>query len=219
MTEFEKSKELKLCYFNGKGLAETSRLLLAVAGVDYEDFRYPIEMKSGTKVEFDNDKKEGKLAKSLNKLPYLEINGDIICQSKAIERFISKKYGMMGDSDIEEAKIDSICETIRDFKTDYQTVRKLTGEEKEAGINKWFNETLPMKMEILDVLIGNVYSVGNKISLADISIFSFITQFFDNKELAFNSMKEAGNIRSVVENVNNHESISKWLNDRPQTLF
>jgi len=32
-------------------------------------------------------------------------------------------------------------------------------------------------------------------------------------------MKDAGNIRSVVENVNNQESISKWLNDRPQTLF
>ena len=219
MSEFEKSKELKLCYFNGKGLAETSRLLLAFAGVDYEDFRYPIEMKSGTKVEFDNDKKDGKLVKSLNKLPYLEINGDIICQSKAIERFISKKYGMMGDSDIEEAKIDSICETIRDFKTEYQSVRKLKEEEKESGMNKWFNETLPMKLEVLDVLIGNVYSVGNKVSLADISIFSFITQFFDNKELAFNSMKDAGNIRSVVENVNNQESISKWLNDRPQTLF
>jgi len=35
---------LKLCYFNGRGLAETSRMILAVAGAEYEDFRYPLEV-------------------------------------------------------------------------------------------------------------------------------------------------------------------------------
>ena len=33
---------LKLNYFNGRGMAETSRLILAAAGADYEDFRYPL---------------------------------------------------------------------------------------------------------------------------------------------------------------------------------
>ena len=33
---------MKLTYFNGRGLAETSRVLLAIGGEKYEDFRYPI---------------------------------------------------------------------------------------------------------------------------------------------------------------------------------
>jgi hypothetical protein len=32
---------MKLTYFNGRGLAETSRLIFAAAGVDFEDNRYP----------------------------------------------------------------------------------------------------------------------------------------------------------------------------------
>ena len=35
---------MKLTYFNGRGLAETSRILFAISGEDYEDFRYPLEI-------------------------------------------------------------------------------------------------------------------------------------------------------------------------------
>ena len=35
---------MKLVYFNGRGMAETSRLLFAAGGVEYEDFRYPLEI-------------------------------------------------------------------------------------------------------------------------------------------------------------------------------
>lgn len=224
MTEFQQFSDLKLCYFNGRGIAETCRLLLAFAQVKYEDFRYPLEVKDWktfdfVREEFESDKKNGKLSKSLNKLPYLEVNGEVICQSKAIERFIAKKYKMMGDSDIEEAKIDAICECIRDFKTDYQTIKNIKGDDAEAAMNKWFNETLPLKMEVLDVIVGNTYSVGNKVSLADITLFSFVTQFFDNKDLALKAIENADNIKSVVEMVSQQESITSWLLNRPQTPF
>jgi len=69
---------LKLCYFNGRGLAETSRLILAVAGVDYEDYRYPLEVLDWAtfnmvRDEFDKDKCEGKLDKSMGKVPFLVV--------------------------------------------------------------------------------------------------------------------------------------------------
>ena len=35
---------MKLTYFNGRGLAETSRVLLAISGQPYEDFRYPLNV-------------------------------------------------------------------------------------------------------------------------------------------------------------------------------
>ena len=94
---------------------------------EYEDYRYPINEK-WEKPEFDEDKKNGRLTQSLNKLPYLEVSegNKVHCipQSKAIERYLAKKYNMMGSTDLESAKIDAICEVIRDIKEAYQKVRK-----------------------------------------------------------------------------------------------
>ena len=224
MTEFQQFSDLKLCYFNGRGIAETSRLMLAFANAKYEDFRYPLEIKDWktydfVREEFEADKKNGKLSKSMNKLPYLETGGNIICQSKAIERFLAKKFNMMGANDIQEAGVDAICETIRDFKTDYQSVKNTKGDGADDAMEKWFNETLPIKLEVLDVIIGNTFSVGNQMSLADITLFSFITQFFDNKELAMKSIENTVNIKSVVENVGQQDSIKSWLSNRPDTPF
>jgi prostaglandin-H2 D-isomerase / glutathione transferase len=208
---------LKLVYFNAKGFAETSRLVLAFANADFEDYRYPIKINDWklhdiVKEEFDLDKQEGKLIKSLNKVPYLEIDGEIIGQSKAIERYLARRFNMMGDSEIEEFKIDAICEWIRDFKTNYQ-------KEKVNDINNWFSVLLPQKMELLENIVSEVYSVGNRVSLSDIVIYSFITQFFDNKEGAMNSLNSCPNIKSVVENISSQQSIKDWIQKRPDTGF
>ena len=94
---------MKLTYFNIRGLAETSRFLLSLGGEEYEDFRYPLEVIDMSKYEmkkeeFDKDKGDGKLVTSLNKVPFLEVDGVIIPQSKSMERFLARRYNMMGTS-------------------------------------------------------------------------------------------------------------------------
>ena len=217
---------MKLVYFNGRVLEETSRLLLALNKVDYEDFRYPLKVidwktHNMEKVEFTKDKESGKLLHSLNKLPFLEVNGKVIPQSKAIERYIASKYNMMGDNLEEAGRIDSICECVRDFKDEYQKVRKLPDEEKELGMDQWFSKTLVEKMILLDNLLGHEdakYAVGTKISLADIVLFSFITQFFDKKELALSSTDNL-KVKNIINNVNTLDEIKNWINKRPDTAF
>ena len=215
---------MKLCYFDGRGLAETSRILLAVAEESFTDFRYPLEVIDWSKFqfkrdEFDQDKEAGKLQGSLNKLPYLEVDGEIIPQSKAIERFLARRLDMMGDSEIEAAKIDAICEYVRDFKTEYQKVRALKDEEREAGMKTWFSETLVSRLQALDYLVGSDFSVGKKTSLADITLYGFITQFFTDTEGASRACESAPNIKSVVARVGEIKSVQKWLSERPETPF
>lgn len=216
--------QLKLCYFDARGLAETSRLLLAAAKVDYIDFRYPLEVIDWKtykfkRDEFDTAKSNGKLVHSLNKVPYLEIDNLVICQSKSIERYIARKYGLMGTTEEQSAIVDSICECIRDFKTDYQSVRKLPIDEKEAGLKKWFEETLPTKLSDLNKIIGYGNCVGSVLTLADISLYAFITDFFDNKEGALKAIEETENIKSIVNNVSKLQEIQDWLKKRPLTSF
>ena len=216
---------MKLVYFNAKGLAETSRLLLAIAHISYEDYRYPLEvvdMKSFNMVkkEFEEDKSNGKLVGSLNKVPYLEVEGQIIPQSKAIERYISKSYNLMGSNLLEEARIDTIGECIRDIKDAYQKVRRIeNADEKVKGLEEWFSNTLPTRMELLEKVLDEEFAVGSSLSLADVQLFSFITQFFDNKEGASNAINNCPRIRNSVDKVANLEEVKEWINTRPDTVF
>jgi len=214
---------MKLVYFNVRGLAETSRMLFALANVDYEDFRYPLEVvdmatHQMVKEEFDRDKSDNKLLKSLNKVPYLEVDGEIISQSKTIERYLANKFNMMGSSELEAAHIDSICESVRDFKDMYQKVR--VAEDKEKASSEWFTATLVEKLVLLENLLGdNGFSVGSETTLSDVVLYSFITNFFDNKDAAMNATLTSPKLRKIIERVDNIPEMIQWLKNRPKTDF
>ena len=217
---------MKLTYFNVRGLAETSRFLLALGGEEYEDFRYPLEVIDMSKYEmkkdeFDKDKADGKLVTSLNKVPFLEVDGVTIPQSKSMERFLARRYNMMGASEVEAAQIDAICESVRDFKDMYQKVRSLQGEERVNGMNEWFTKTLVERLTLLEnQLVGEPgFSVGNYMSLSDVVLFTFIKEFFDNKEASMNATLTSPKIRAVVERVSNNEKVLSWIESRPKTDF
>jgi glutathione S-transferase len=176
---------MKLSYFNVKGISEPIRLIFAAAGVEYEDFRYPLEVVDlasykFNRKEFDDDKNNGKLKKSMGKVPFLETEGKVICQSKAIERYLAAKFNLMGDNLEDSAIIDSYCECIRDIKTSYFSVKKTNDKD---GIEKWFNETLPEKLLDFESLLveNNTKTIKNKPNLAEIKIYHFLIEFFDNK--------------------------------------
>ena len=217
---------MKLTYFNVRGLAETSRILLALGGEEYEDFRYPLDVIDMSKHEmkkdeFDKDKADGKLVTSLNKVPFLEVDGVTIPQSKSMERFLARRFNMMGSNDVEAAQIDAICESVRDFKDMYQKVRFLPEDEKEAGMKEWFTSTLVERLTLLEnQLVGESgFSVGNTMSLSDVVLFTFITEFFDNKEASLNATLASPKIRAVVDRVSSDEKVVKWLTERPKTSF
>jgi glutathione S-transferase len=95
-----------LTYFNGRGLAELSRLIFAEAGVEYVDNR----IQDNTEL-----KKSGKLP--FGQVPILEYNGQILAQSRAIARFLSRLYGFYGKTEWEGAQIDMILDGVVDFVT------------------------------------------------------------------------------------------------------
>ena len=63
------------------------------------------------------------------------------------------------------------------------------------------------------------FVVGKKISLADIVLFQFLTDFFDNKELVLNAYENCDVLKAIVTNVGNLDTVKNWLLNRPQTPF
>jgi len=227
---------LKLNYFNGKGMGETSRLIMVTAGVNFEDYRYPIKIIDWStynieRKEFDDDKAAGKLWKSMGKVPFLNVGKGVISQSKAIERYLATRFKMMGDTLEESALIDSYCEYIRDYKTAYQAVKRK--ENKEEALSEWFNKTLPEKLMAFDkLLFGNMdfqnmitppynrqFAVGNKLSLADIVIYSFLKNFFDNKEAVVTACNNCIVLKNIVKSVSENQKIKDWVENQESTPF
>ena len=227
---------LKLNYFNGKGMGETSRLIMVAAGAKFEDYRYPIKIIDWStynieRKEFDDDKAAGKLWKSMGKVPFLNVGKGVISQSKAIERYLATRFKMMGDTLEESALIDSYCEYIRDYKTAYQAVKRK--ENKEEALSEWFNKTLPEKLMAFDkLLFGNMdfqnmitppsnrqFAVGNKLSLADIVIYSFLKNFFDNKEAVATACNNCIVLKNIVKSVSENQKIKDWVENQESTPF
>jgi|TARA_B110000914_G_C15441004_1_gene436084 glutathione S-transferase len=226
---------LKLNYFNGKGMCETSRLILVAVGKKFEDYRYPIKINDWAtydieRKEFDEDKASGKLVKSMGKVPFLNVGDGVISQSKAIERYLARRFKIMGETFEEGALIDSYCEYIRDFKTAYQAVKRK--ENREEAMKEWFGLTLPQKLVEFDKLIyENIdfqnmitplprqFAVGNKLSLADIVIYSFLTDFFDDKESVRSACSNCNVLKAIVKDVGEIPQIKKWVENREDTAF
>lgn len=132
----------------------------------------------------------------------------------------------MGKTDLEAAKIDSICETIRDIKDDYKKFKQTVDKDinylgkSNISLEKWFSETLTEKLSLLENIIeSNLFSIGNSLSLADLVIYSFITQFFDDKDSSLKAAKANPKIESIINNVSGNVEIQSWIEKRPQTAF
>jgi glutathione S-transferase len=223
----------KLTYFDIRGLAETSRWIFKVAKVPFEDNRFsftfgvPGDFSTIKRPEFDAAKKAGELDVSLGKLPVLEVDGVKIGQSKAIERFLARQFGLMGASAVEAAHIEMLCEHIVDFKSAYQKVRGISdAAEKDKKTQEWFAETLPEHVaaaeKSLQVSGPGPFLVGSKVSLADLSWYSFLAApkgFFDNTEGAKAAFQKCPRIKAAMAAVDAIPELQEWLKVRPDSMF
>ena len=88
-------------------------------------------------------------------------------------------------------------------------------------MNEWFTVTLVERLSLLEnQLVGEEgRSVGNTMSLADVVLFTFVTQFFDNKEASYNATLATPKIRAVVDRVALDDKVVGWFERRPKTSF
>jgi len=199
----------KLTYFDGRGLAEVSRLLFAISGTPFEDFRFHL----------DDDRTEWKAAKHtfpMFKVPELVFNGAHISQSKAIERFLSKKFGFFGSNEVEAAHIDSFSEEIRDIHIDY---RGAIGNEEK--LTKFWSEEYQTHLNALANVAGkNGHFVGDKLSLGDIQFFyqttNFDPKYFPTVEA---ELEKHPSLKKIRDTVAANDKLIAYLSKRKVTPF
>jgi glutathione S-transferase len=225
-TDVSKSPEekdtYKLIYFNLRGIAEIIRVIFAIADVDYEDFRYPLTMPGYQRPEYDKDKKDGKIPGPYKALPLLVINGkDCIGQSKAIERFLAKRFNLMGSTDIECAQIEAVVDQIRDVISKFQACK--AGGNGGPMKDKFYNVILPHFLNQFNAQIeetGGQFVVGKNMSLADLHLWNFLKfSILEEQSKVDEILKYLPKLNALVNIVNSDKRIKGWVERRPVTVM
>lgn len=160
----------KLTYFPLRGRGEIVRLVFAAAGVPYEDHR--IEM---------SDWPALKPKVPFGLLPILQFDGNILCQSKAIARYLAHKYKLAGKSDLDHARIDMIVDCLDDATKPFfypAFVMNPDADAKAAIAKKYCDDQLPGFLTMIENLLkenrnGDGFFVGDKLTWADLAFLDF----------------------------------------------
>ncbi|KAI6183070.1 Glutathione S-transferase protein [Aphelenchoides bicaudatus] len=94
-----------LWYFAFRFRGEPARMILNYAGIPFTDKR------------FNNDEFQATIKPTLpnGQVPLLQVNDKNLTQSNAIYRFLGRKYGLMGQTELETAYLDQVAELFREL--------------------------------------------------------------------------------------------------------
>lgn len=217
---------MKIVYFDCRGIIETTRCMLMIAQVPFEDHRMKMVPKEGggwDTPEFTALKGTSDLDANMNRAPVLHVDGTVIGQSKSIERFVAKRCHMLGSTDVEAAQIDCIAEHLRDIKDKYQKARSLPAAEKEEGLKKFFASDLVDNFTLLEKSLPATrkpgYAVGSATSYADVSLWTLAADYFDDQSAVTAAMEKCEGLKAIVAAVAELPNLKAWLAVRPVTPF
>nr|AUO28662.1 glutathione S-transferase sigma [Lasioderma serricorne]QWV59558.1 glutathione S-transferase sigma 1 [Lasioderma serricorne] len=199
----------KLTYFPVKALAEPIRFLLRYAGVEFEDVGI-------TKEHWP----EIKNSMPFGQLPVLEMNGKIAHQSIAICRYLAKQSNLMGTNDWENLEIDSIVDSVSEFrqKVSAYFIEK-DGEIRAARKKVLVEETLPFYMGKLEeaAIKNNGYLACGRLTWADLFFVGLLDYF--NAALETDILNEHPRLQEVKRNVLALPAINEWIQTRPESDY
>ncbi|KAI1692831.1 glutathione S-transferase 1 [Ditylenchus destructor] len=202
----------KLIYFNFLGLGEPLRFMFHLAGVPFEDIR--VEVK-----EWKNGKKKGETCWGV--LPELQVDGKTLCQSKAINYYLAKKFGFAGKDEWENAKVlEFLCSLedvfgklraaffLNDEAAKHETFKAIVNDDIRAYYNR-LTKSLGEN--------GTGYFVGDQLTVADIYIFVWLNGI--DESWAPGLLEKYPKLKTFVERINNVPKIREWIEIRPKCPF
>ncbi|KAK0064241.1 glutathione S-transferase 7 [Biomphalaria pfeifferi] len=202
---------IKLSYFDLRGRAETSRLVLHAAKKSFVDNRIPFSEWSKVKP-----------TTPFGSVPVLEVNGRQFAQGIALSTYLARENGLYGSSNLDSLAIDQIHLLREDIIIEEINIFKEKDAVKKAEMIKNMNEAVyPKYLGSLSRLIAenkadnkSKFAVGTKFSLADIVIFESTTSLSQTNPDLLNKYPEVKAIREIVGQI---DGIKQYLETRKKT--
>jgi len=192
---------IKFSYFDIEAKGELIRLLLHAAGnFDFEDHRIPIADWPG----------EHKAATTFGQLPMLQWDGEELAQSMAIARFVARRAGLAGKTDLEFAQADMVACHYEDIWTKLPKMMfAKSQEERETLVKEYLGEFLPKWLEPLEKLLekrGGLYIAprgecftGSSITFADYAVMVVLDFLHHPNHAAFKDMDNLEERKKILD--------------------
>jgi len=209
---------VKFVYFDIHGKGELIRLLLNAGNIDFEDFRFGFQ-----------DWPKHKPATPFGQVPVLFWDGEEIAQSMAIARFVARKAGMAGKSDLEFVQADMIACHTEDVWTKLPTLRfAKTQAERETGATAFLTEFMPKWLQPLENVLkkrGGEWYAGFSVTFADLAVMVLLDFLHEPEDMAFKDMNNLAErsklldsyplVKANYQRTRAVPSVTDWKKKRP----
>eukprot|EP00644_Phytophthora_capsici_P005713 jgi/Phyca11/97828/e_gw1.2.922.1 len=198
----------RLTYFPFPGRAEPIRLSLFIAGIPFEDERIGVD-----------ELNQRRSALPFNQLPVLDVNGVVVSQALSILRYVGTLGGLYSPSDIMEAlRIDEVFSLIDEFYSSYAWNASYFEKDptKQMKLRHTLTkETLPNTLCLLEKRVSKwngCYSVGNRLTVADLAIYSLLWTFQSGRIAGVPTTVVAPYMKliGIYEAIATHPAVIEW---------
>ena len=161
----------QLHYFRGRGRAETTRWMLAVSQINFENVAIEspealAELRATDKLPFDQ-------------IPLLEIDGLNLSQSSAMIRYLARRGRYYGETDEEALWCDMIAGAVADFaETALQAAFQPTTEGALESLRGRFGKFGP-KFEARLAETDTGFCVGERLTFADVVLAEALSGYLE----------------------------------------
>ena len=161
----------RLHYFKGRGRAETTRWMLAVSQIDFENVAIDTPealaaLRATGKLPFDQ-------------MPLLEIDGLNLSQSSAMIRYLARRGSYYGDTDVDALWCDMIAGAVADFaEAAIQAAFQPSAEIAVKSLTGRFEKFGPV-FEARLAKNNTGYCVGNRLTFADVILAEALTGYLE----------------------------------------
>lgn len=191
----------KLHYTRSRGRAETTRWMLAVNQIPFENILIDTPEKLAAL------RATGKLP--FDQMPLLEIDGQNLSQSSAMIRYLARRGGFYGDTDTDALWCDLIAGAVTDFsetglKAMFQPTDEIAISEQQATFDKFapcFEARLGEN--------GTGFCAGNRLSFADVILAEALSSYL---EWIPDILESTPLLKSLNEIVLSQPGINTYLN-------
>ena len=203
-----------LHYFDGYGRGETIRMILQGHGIAFTDNRYTFET-FGTFAatglpEFGN-------------VPCLEIDGNALVESRAIERYILSTNGVQTTTPYQGYVNDSTIYFLDDVRN--MIAKFIYVDKNMEGLMKWIQDEFPWYLRLLNARVNEHHLfVGDRPQHADWAVFEFLEDgFLRPKHAELRRPLIEANAPKLIEFVehfkSNNPRLVEYLASRPDCEF
>ena len=161
--------KLRLTYFDFHGgRGEPARLALSIGGIPFEDDR----VKPG---EWESRKANT----PFGALPVLEVDGQVVAQSNAIDRYVGKLANLYPTDPWQAALCDEVMGAVEDIGSKIGATLFIPEEQKRTQRKELVEGPIPFYLTRLERRLeehGGQYFAEGRLSVADLKVFVFIRQ-------------------------------------------